>query len=138
MCRRAADVPLQKFLSCIEEQPESFVTLAQTLIRKCFDEPNKTRILFAAMLFMLTKEAVQRSQKWQKWQQERQDSRQILQKKLIELREKLPDPNTPDLARVMPRRMPDMRWGVCYYPQRNAYKYTFIDDLPETLERRSI
>ena len=85
--------------------------------------------------------------------QEREQSQQILKETIRTIQQKLPNPSSSDLAKQMPKNISNnLRPGIRYYPQRDAYKYTFqpkytydhkgdiSDDtgFPEPLERRSI
>lgn len=69
---------------------------------------------------------------------DRRMARKILRDTVDALRLRLPAPNDPDLAPAMPRGLTGLRDGFLYYPDRNAYKYTFTDNAPQHLERRSI
>ena len=68
---------------------------------------------------------------------DRAEARRILRDTVAELRCQLPPPDKADAA-VMPQKLPRLRDGVLYYPERNAYKYTFDEHNSEFLERRSI
>ena len=67
----------------------------------------------------------------------RAQARRILRDTVAELRRQLPPPDKADAA-AMPQKLPRLREGVLYYPERNAYKYTFDEHNSEFLERRSI
>ncbi len=84
---------------------------------------------------------------------EREQSQQILRETILAIQHKLPAPSDPDLATKMPDKVSgNLRVGLRYYPQRDAYKYTFVpkytydhkgnisgeSNFPEPLERRSI
>ncbi|MCG7657622.1 hypothetical protein [Wielerella bovis] len=66
-------------------------------------------------------------------------ARDVLSQEVATLQVQLPPANTPDLWQVMPIKMNDhWRKGFKYYPERNAFKYTFAASSPEPLERRSV
>ena len=81
--------------------------------------------------------------------QQRQ-ARTLLSQTVTALKNRLPPPNSPNLADKMPQNIsPYLLNRVLYYPRLNAYKYTFrpryqydsngvFDSVPDWLERRSI
>ena len=91
---------------------------------------------------------------------QRQQVRTLLSQTVAALKNRLPSPNSPNLADKMPQNIsPYLLNRVLYYPRLNAYKYTFrpryqydssgtptgldrlnevFDSVPDWLERRSI
>ncbi|MBN6066887.1 hypothetical protein HYE66_10560 [Aggregatibacter actinomycetemcomitans] len=84
---------------------------------------------------------------------EREEAHQILQETIAAIEAHLPSPDDPEYQQKMPMQInARLRDGIRYYPQRNAYKYTFNRkyeqdhtglptkdfSIPEPLEQRSI
>ena len=91
---------------------------------------------------------------------QRKQARTLLSQTVTSLKNRLPPPNSPNLADKMPQNIsPYLLNRVLYYPRLNAYKYTFrpryqydssgtptglarlhgvFDSVPDWLERRSI
>lgn len=83
------------------------------------------------------------------------EARDFFQRELAQLKAQLPPPQSPDLPEKMPLFV-SKKWrdGFLYYPERNAYKYTFApryhynhmgetdgltaEKIPEAVERRSV
>lgn len=66
-------------------------------------------------------------------------ARDVFKHEVAALQAQLPAPDTPDLWQTMPIKVNDnWRKGFKYYPERNAFKYTFHVFSPEPLERRSV
>lgn len=83
------------------------------------------------------------------------EARDFFQREFAQLKAELPPPQSPDLPAKMPLFIsPKWRDGFLYYPERNAYKYTFApryhynhmgkaggltaERIPEAVERRSV
>lgn len=87
------------------------------------------------------------------WYEQREYAPEFLQTHIEKLMAGLPKPDG-NLLETMPRQVADMREGFRYYPERQAFKYTFLPryaydswgeadgienpQIPEPLERRSI